>query len=411
MKVAVAGAGIGGLSIALMLHARGMEVEIWEAAADIRPLGSGLMLMPQAVQELTELGVGAELAGLGVDIAALCYFNRYGQQIWRDPRGLSAGGMAPQYAINRGPLQLLLYRLAQARLGAHAIHSGHAFESFEPEDRGVYIRLRNPVTRALTETKADVLIGADGIFSAVRSFMYPIKDELRFSGRMQWRGVTECEPLLDGSSAIMAGTRRQKFSCFPVSGCGRQDGRQLLSWSAELHTGGAIPPKAEWNRRVDKSALLRAFADWKWDWLDVPALIDGTPDVLEFPVVDRDPLPRWSFGPVTLLGDAAHPIYPTGNSGAAQAILDARYLADCLQSCADPVDALREYEAERIPDTTALLLRHRMYGPEQVLHLAEQRAPGGFDARLQAPEQDELQRATRRFKEVAGIYPKSHPAN
>ncbi|MBX3670672.1 MAG: FAD-dependent monooxygenase [Rhodocyclaceae bacterium] len=411
MKVAIAGAGIGGLCAALMLHARGIEVEIWESAAEIRPLGSGLMLMPQAVHELMELGLGNQLATLGVDIAAMCYFNRYGQQIWRDPRGHAAAANAPQYAINRGLLQVLLHNVTTDRLGAQAVHCGKAFESFEPEERGVLVRLRDPRTRTLTESRVDVLIGADGIFSAVRSFMYPIKDELRFSGRMIWRALAESEPLLDGRSAFMAGTRRQKFSCFPVSGSLHTRGRALLSWVAELQTGGAVPPKAEWNRRVDKALILRAFADWKWDWLDVPGLIESSREILEFPIVDRDPLPRWSFGPVTLLGDAAHPIYPTGHAGAAQAILDARYLADCLQSCSDPCEALREYEAERIPDTTALLLRHRMNGPEQVLQLAEARAPDGFNGSVQGIEEAELRRATQRFKEVAGINPERHMPN
>jgi 2-polyprenyl-6-methoxyphenol hydroxylase-like FAD-dependent oxidoreductase len=407
MKIAIAGAGIGGLALALMLHKRGIEAEVWEAVEELKPLGVGINLLPHAVKELSELGLEDTLAEIGIKTSQLAYYNRHGQQIWVEPRGRAAGYDWPQFSIHRGALQMLLLRTAQQRLGQERVHLGHALESFEQDEGGVISRLRRREDDALVETRADMLVGADGIHSALRKLLHPVGDAPRFSGRMLWRAITESQPFMDGRTMFMAGHQDQKFVAYPISEPLRQQGRSLINWIAELRVpDGALTP-TDWNRKVDKSVFAPAFADWKWDWIDIPALIEGAPVVYEFPLVDRDPLPRWTEGRVTLLGDAAHPMYPIGSNGSAQAIQDARYLADCLADaeagrCSLPY-ALKEYEAERLPRTAGIVLRNRMNGPEQVMQIAEERAPNGFadiDAVIPLAEREEI---SQRYKRLAGF--------
>jgi 2-polyprenyl-6-methoxyphenol hydroxylase-like FAD-dependent oxidoreductase len=403
MKVAIAGAGIGGLTLALMLHERGIEVDVYEAVSEIRPLGVGINLLPHASQQLCQLGLESCLAEQGVETSTLAYFNKFGQEIWREPRGRAAGYDTPQFSIHRGELQMTLLQTAVDRLGAGRIHQGHAFKAFEQvADKVISTFVRQP-DQAQVQVESDLLIGADGIHSAVRRFLYPQGDQPRFSGRMLWRAVTEAEPYMDGRSMFMAGHQDQKFVCYPISEPLRRQGRSLINWIAELRVPNGELPKSDWNRKVDKAVFSKPFDSWKWGWIDIPALIAGAEVVYEFPLVDRDPLPRWSFERVTLMGDAAHPMYPIGSNGSAQAILDARYLADCLTGEADALYALREYEAERLPRTTGIVLRNRMNGPEQVMQLAETRAPQGFSDVTEVIPRSELEAIAMRYKRLAGF--------
>ncbi|SMP74341.1 flavin-dependent oxidoreductase [Noviherbaspirillum suwonense] len=407
MKITIAGAGIGGLALALMLHKRGVEVELWEAVQDIKPLGVGINLLPHAVKELGELGLEDTLADIGIKTSQLAYYNRHGQQIWIEPRGRAAGYDWPQFSIHRGALQVALLRAAIERLGPQRVHAGHAFESFEQDADGVVARMRRRSDGALVETRGSMLVGADGIHSALRRLLHPVGDEPRFSGRMLWRAITESVPFMDGRSMFMAGYQDQKFVAYPISEPLRRQGRSLINWIAELRVPDGAPPATDWNKRVDRSVFAPAFDSWKWDWIDIPALIEGAATIYEFPLVDRDPLPRWTVGRVTLLGDAAHPMYPIGSNGSAQAILDARYLADCIADCAarggDLLYALKEYEAERLPRTAGIVLRNRLNGPEQVMQIAEERAPNGFaniDDVIPFAERDEI---SQRYKRLAGF--------
>ena len=407
MKITIAGGGIGGLALALMLDKLGVDVDVWEAVQDIKPLGVGINLLPHAVKELAELGLEDTLAEIGIKTSQLAYYNRHGQQIWIEPRGRAAGYDWPQFSIHRGALQVALLRAATARLGPQRVHAGHALESFEQDDHGVIARMRRRSDDTLIETRSSMLVGADGIHSALRRLLHPIGDEPRFSGRMLWRAITESQPFMDGRSMFMAGYQDQKFVAYPISEPLRRQGRSLINWIAELRVPDGAPPATDWNKRVDKSVFAPAFANWKWDWIDIPALIEGAATVYEFPLVDRDPLPRWTVGRVTLLGDAAHPMYPIGSNGSAQAILDARYLADCIAGCAarggDLLYALKEYEAERLPRTAGIVLRNRLNGPEQVMQIAEERAPDGFaniDDVIPFAERDEI---SQRYKRLAGF--------
>lgn len=410
MHIAIAGAGIGGLTLALMLHQRGIDCRIYESVQELRPLGVGINLLPHAVDELEQLDLAHALRGMAIETAALHYYNKHGQPIWQEPRGLAAGYPVPQYSVHRGEFQMLLAEAVRQRLGPQAIVTGVALEGARNDGDQAVAGLRRRNEPGLLEVRADALVGADGIHSALRRQFYPSGDEPRFSGRMLWRAVTEAPPYLDGRTMFMAGHQDQKFVCYPISEPLRREGRSRINWIAELAVPDGKLPATDWNRLVDRSVFAARFADWRWDWIDIPAIIDGAHAIYEFPLVDRDPLPRWTRGRLTLLGDAAHPMYPIGSNGSAQAILDARCLADCLaQSQAGALrsieTALLEYEALRLPPTAGIVLRNRLNGPEQVMQMAEERAPQGFAHVHDVIPQEELQAVSLRYKRLAGFDP------
>ena len=202
---------------------------------------------------------------------------------------------------------------------------------------------------------------------------------------------------------IMAGHQNQKFVCYPMAPATDHPGKALINWVAELYDPDWAAPKQDWNRQVDKERFATPFQNWRFDWLDVPALIDQAEVIYEYPLVDRDPLPRWSHGRMTLLGDAAHPMYPVGSNGASQAILDAEALAHALVATTDVVEALAQYEAERRPPTARITLLNRQNGPEQVMQLAEERAPQGFTDIHTVIAQHELEEIAARYKQTAGF--------
>jgi len=406
MRVLVAGAGIGGLTTALALQRRGIEARVFESARELAPLGVGINLLPHAMAELADLGLLDEIAALGVRTAELCYFNRHGQLIWREPRGLDAGYPVPQVSVHRGALQLALYDVARRRLVAGALRTGCHLESFaNPSATSVRAVFTDRASGKGFEEHADLLVAADGIHSAVRRQMVPDEGLPRWSGNILWRATSRAKPFLSGRSMIMAGSRARKFVAYPISEPG-DDGLCAVNWIAELdRSEGAPPPREDWNRRGAIAHFLPAFADWRFDWLDVPGLIRAADGVFEFPMVDRDPLPRWTDGRATLLGDAAHPMYPIGSNGASQAILDARALADALAGERDVDFALERYESARRPATAQIVLSNRQHGPECVLDLAEERAPAGFTRVEDVFAPGELAEIAARYKRVAGFEP------
>lgn len=411
MKVIIVGAGIGGLALALMLHKRGIECEVFESVRELKPLGVGINLLPHAVSELEQVGMLDILQPNAVATSALHYYNRFGQNIWQEPRGLGAGYAVPQLSIHRGQLQLLLADAVRQRLGADKLRTGMAFESLDQDANGVTALFRDRNNNdAVVKVKGDVVVGADGIHSAVRKGFYPQGDEFRFSGRILWRAVTYTKPYLDGRTMFMAGHQDQKFVAYPIVDAAAPAGTVAINWIAELSVPDGEFSSTDWNREVDKSVFAGDFQSWNWPWIDIPALIDGAQAIYEFPLVDKDPIPRWTHGKATLMGDAAHPLYPIGSNGSAQAILDARCLADRLQEAAQKRHrnveaALKEYEADRLPVTTGIILRNRLNGPEQVMQLAHERAPQGFAHVHDAIPQEELDEIAMRYKRVAGFVP------
>ena len=380
MKVIIVGGGVGGLVTALMLHARGIDCEVYEQADGIRELGVGINTLPHAIKELKELGLLERLDAVAIRTYELFYLNRFGQQIWREPRGLDAGYDVPQFSIHRGRLQGVIYQATRARLGESRIHLGHRLGSFKQDDSGItaYFFDRNGSHRATA--RGDVLIGADGIHSYVRETLFPNEGPAAWNGLMLWRGAVDWPQFLTGRSMMIAGGMEAKFVLYPI-GAGTAPDRRLTNWAvvARVSDGSTPPPrKEEWSnlgRWDDLGPHLRRF---RLPYVDVSHLIEATGEFWEYPMSDRDPLPRWSHGRVTLLGDAAHPMYPVGSNGASQAILDARCLADLLVRADHPMQALAAYEAERLPPTAQIVRMNRKGGPEGVIDAVEALAPDGF---------------------------------
>lgn len=398
MRVLVIGGGIGGLATALALHAAGIDAEVHEAAGEVRPLGVGINLQPHAVRELTELGLGEALAETGVATRELVYANRFGQVIWREDRGRAAGYRWPQYSIHRGRLQMLLWQAARARLGAGRVHAGRRLTGFAQDAAGVTAGFADGTT-----ARGDLLIAADGIHSVVRRHFAPDEGPPHWNGAILWRAVSEAPAYLTGASMVQAGSHDQKFVVYPIAGL--PDGRRLTNWIAELRFPADRPwNREDWSRPGRLADVLPAFATWDFGWLDVPGMMRRAEAVFEYPMVDRDPLERWTKGRVTLLGDAAHPMIPIGSNGASQAILDARRLAWHLAG--KPWEAaLAAYEAERRPATAALVAANRGLGPDLVLELVHQRAPQGFSELHDVISRAELEETASRYKRLAGFDP------
>lgn len=399
MRVIIAGGGIGGLVAALSLHAAGIDCEVYEQSAELRPLGVGINVLPHAMRELTELGLLDRVCAAGVMTRELAYANRFGQMIWAEPRGRHAGYTWPQVSIHRGRLHMLLLEAARERLGDARIHLGARLADFADEADGVAVRFEDG-----RSTRGDVLVAADGIHSSARTRFYPDEGPPKWNGAILWRATSIAEPFLTGASMAQIGTRDVKFVVYPIAEL--PDGRKLTNWIAERRVDPNQPWKREdWNRPGNIEDFLPSFAEWRFDWLDVPALIRSAQSVYEFPMVDRDALPRWTHGRTTLLGDAAHPLYPIGSNGSSQAILDARTLALQLATHDDSVEALHAYEAIRRPATAALLDATRGDGPDVVLDIAAARAPDGFaDIEAVMPMAERVEISTH-YKRLAGFEP------
>lgn len=379
LDVIIAGAGIGGLTTALALHAAGHRVRVFESVREIRPLGVGINVLPHAVAILTELGLGEALDAAGIRTQEVLFANRFGQTIYADPRGIEGGYSHPQYSIHRGKLQTLLLDAVLSRLGTEKVVTGARLKKFTQDANTVTAEFGDENGAVLEH--GDLLIAADGIHSAARSQFYPNEGLPVWNGVMMWRGTTRGQPFLSNRSMVQAGNSAAKFVCYPIEHY--SDGTALINWIADIRVGraGAPPSREDWNKAGRIEDLLPTFGQWRFDFLDVPEVIRSATAIYEFPMVDRDPLPRWSFERVTLLGDAAHPMYPIGSNGATQAILDARAITDALSQNADPIAALAAYESVRRPMASEIVAMNRKAGLDVVLDLVEARAPNGF-ARL-----------------------------
>ncbi|MFG6460247.1 flavin-dependent oxidoreductase [Roseateles sp. DXS20W] len=379
MKIIIAGGGIGGLTAALALQARGHDVTVLEAVREPRPLGVGINLLPHAVAVLADLGLLPALRGMAVETAALVFANKHGQAIYRDPRGLAGGYSHPQFSIHRGELQMTLWREASEKL---TVLSGQRVTGVRDGNVALIDTAEGP-----REQAADLIVGADGIHSALRRRLAPDEGAPCWRGVMMWRGTTWAPPFLDGRTMVQAGHSQAKFVVYPIGAPREADGLQLINWIADRRVqpptpGLTAPDRADWSRAGRLDDLLPTFGRWHFDWLDVPGLITRAEQMLEWPMVDRNPLPRWRLGPTTLLGDAAHPMYPIGSNGATQAIMDAQALADALTHHADLDTALAAYEDERRPFCARIVEMNRREGLDAILDRVEALAPDGF-ARLE----------------------------
>lgn len=402
MKVIVAGGGIAGLSLALSLHQVGIAVCVYEAVHDLVPLGVGINLQPSAVRELTELGLADELARTGIATGALSLFNKFGQLIWSEPRGIAAGYRWPQYSIHRGQLQFVMLAALRERLGKGAFRSGLRLVSFEQNAAGVIACFRDSRTGADVVDRGDILVGADGIHSTVRRQIYPNEGEPRFAGQILWRAAVDAEPFLGGRTMVIAGHFDQRIVVYPMA-AGAEPGKVLTNWICQMTVPDTAPPREDWNRRVTQQRVLAAFERWRFPWLDMPELIRRTPDIYEFPLVDRDPVQAWTSGRVTLIGDAAHPMHPSGSQAGSQAVLDARALTGALLAEPNVIEALARYDRERRPVLNDITLRNRKLGPEAALQLAEERAPDGFAQIEDVVSEQEIKDITASFAAAGGL--------
>ncbi|MFB9932009.1 flavin-dependent oxidoreductase [Amycolatopsis halotolerans] len=380
MKVVIVGAGIGGLTAALRLHREGVECAVYEQSARIGELGVGINALPHAVKELAALGLLDQLDEIGIRTRELSYTHRLGQVILRKPCGLDAGFTLPQYCLHRGRLRDLLLRAVQTRLGPDAVRTGYRLTGFDQDAQGVRAHFGERDSGVPVTATGDVLVAADGIHSAARSLLFPEEGPPRWNGVLMWRGAADWPEFGGGASMIVSGGTAAKLVIYPI-GPGKSAGSRLTNWAVCVRTGrpGSPPPdRQDWAKPGDRAELARHLGRFRCPAVDHAALVGATEEIFEFPMCDRDPLPAWSHGRVTLLGDAAHPMYPMGSNGAGQAILDASSLAWHLTRRSDPVEALRAYEADRLPATSDIVLRNRRGGPENVIDEVERRAPEGF---------------------------------
>jgi 5-methylphenazine-1-carboxylate 1-monooxygenase len=403
MKIIINGAGIGGLALALMLHKRGFAPVLYESSTEIKPLGVGINVQPSAIVELTELGLLEKLRATGIETAEVVYFNKFGQRIWAEPRGIAAGYLVPQFSIHRGELQMLLLDTVIERLGVDSVKTGYEGVSVDP-DKGA-LTVKHKASGIESVVHGDVVVSADGIHSALRRQFYPNEGPPKFSGCILWRATTIGMPFLSGRSMAMAGHADMKLVCYPISQRYAEQGKAMINWIAELKIPDDAPPKDDWNREVDRNIFAPQFSSWNFDWLDVPKMFEGAERVFEFPMVDRDPLPKWSHGKVTLLGDAAHPMYPIGSNGATQSVLDARALADQIEgsTAADIESALGRYEQERLPKTAKIVMVNRAQGPDAAMQVVEDRAPNGFTKLDDVVSISELEHIALNYKKVVGL--------
>jgi 2-polyprenyl-6-methoxyphenol hydroxylase-like FAD-dependent oxidoreductase len=405
MTVLIAGGGIGGLTLALSLHQIGVAAKVFESVPALKPLGVGINVLPHAVRELIELGLLEKLDAAGVRTKELAYFSKHGKPIWSEPRGIEAGYKWPQFSVHRGTLQQILLDAAIERLGPENILTSHHLSDWTETSGGVRADFIDKATgKPAGRYDGTLLIAADGIHSRIREKLYPQEGPPIWNGRILWRGITASDAFLSGRTMIMAGHEILKFVCYPISKQPDADGKYSINWVAERH----MPPTYQWrredyNRTAKLEEFLPWFADWKFDWLDVPGLIRNCPHSYEYPLVDRDPIPQWTFGRTTLLGDAAHPMYPIGSNGASQAILDARVLTREILAQGQSPAALAAYEAERRPATTDLVMLNRRNGPEQVMQMVEERAPDGYRIVTDVLSQQELEDIAANYKRVAGF--------
>lgn len=396
--VLIIGGGIGGLTLALSLHQARIACRVFEAAPEIKPLGVGVNLLPHGMRELTELGLQARLAALAVETSELCFYNRYGQFIFREPRGRHAGYEWPQLSIHRADLHDVLLTETQQRLGYDAVALNMKCTSIVEGQKKITANFENG-----TAVEGSCAVGCDGIHSAVRCQLYPEEGPPAYQGINMWRGVTRMKPFLTGTSMAVAGWLEVgKLVMYPIRADIDGRGRQLVNWVAEIQSPRNV--MQDWNLGGRIEHFYPTFENWKFDWLDCAAMLRNAEQVLEYPMVDRDPLPHWTRGRITLLGDAAHPMYPRGSNGAGQAILDARTLTGCLSRNPEIEPALQEYERLRLKAAYDVVLMNRANPPDAILREVWRRSGDKPFARIEdLISQAELTALSEDYKRVAGF--------
>jgi 5-methylphenazine-1-carboxylate 1-monooxygenase len=403
IKIAIVGGGIAGLSFALALNQHGLVCDVYESVPDVKELGVGITLLPHAMRELAGLGLQAELEAVGIENLESVFFNRFGQFIYKEPRGRHAGYALPELGIHRGKLHRILFEAVVKRLGADRVHTNHRCVGLTQDGAGVTVNFAQGSYGAhLPSVQADIVIACDGIHSAIRKQFYP-NDKLAFAGINTWRGVTRHKPILTGKSYMRIGSiKTGKMVIYPIVDNIDHQGNQLINWMAEIESDSR--DMNDWNTGGKIEDFMPIFKDWKFDWLDVPSLIRNADQVLQYPMVDKDPIAQWTFGRVTLMGDAAHPMYPRGSNGSAQALIDARTLAAELASQADPLVALQNYETKRREITSRIVQTNRSLPPDFInIKVDELSGDKPFRHIDDVISQQELSAISEHYKKIAGF--------
>ena len=401
LDILIIGGGIGGLAAALSLHDIGLTPRVFEQAKEIRPLGVGINLLPHSVRELTELGLLDTLRATGIETEELRFYTQYGLEIQSEPRGEKAGYNWPQFSIHRGDLQMLLYDAVVERLGPDCIQTACSAINLSQDDDKVRVEFVDPSTGENLETEtADLVIAADGIHSTIRKKYYPDEGAPLYAGINLWRGTTWQKPFLTGRTMILAGTLKSgKMVIYPITQP-NDEGLTQINWVAEVRTDSY--KNNDWSRPGKLEDFAHLYDTWTFDWLDVPSMIRNAEQILEYPMVDRDPVDRWHFGRVVLLGDAAHPMYSIGANGAGQAILDARTLAGFLKTMDNPLDALKAYEEDRLPVTAGVVEANRGEGPDHLLEIVADRAPDPVANIHSVISQEEIEEIGAKYRKITG---------
>jgi 5-methylphenazine-1-carboxylate 1-monooxygenase len=407
--IAVVGGGIAGLAFALHLHARGLACDVYEAVPEVRELGVGITLLPHAMRELAALGLQERIEAAGIENLESAFYNRYGQFIYKELRGRHAGYALPEIGIHRGKLHRILLEAALERIGAQRIHLGHRLVGVQQSDKDVQLQFQSPKGEQLAPVNAGIVIACDGINSALRRLFYP-NEQLCFTGINTWRGVTRRPPILSGKTYLRVGSiSTGKMVIYPIIDRADDSGNQLINWMAEIQQAGESPN--DWNQGGRIEDVLPIYQDWRFDWLDVAALIESADQILQYPMVDKDPIAQWTFGRITLMGDAAHPMYPRGSNGSAQALIDARTLADELVARQHEtgireaqLEALHAYEVKRRPATTQIVLTNRSHPPDVInTHVDELSGGQPFRHIDDVISQAQLRELSESYKRIAGF--------
>lgn len=402
MTILISGGGIGGLATALTCHQIGVPFKVFEAVSEVKPLGVGINLQPTAVRELWDLGFKDKLDDIGVKTRDYGMYSKHGRHIWTEPRGTWAGYKWPQYSIHRGALHMMLYDSLIARAGRDCIETGWSAIRFENEPDKARLHLKDRAGKVRAE-QGTLIVGADGIHSAIRAQMKPDEGPAKWGGSVLWRGTTQAKPFKSGASMVMIGYGGLRFVSYPISRPDPVTGLATINWIVNLRRSTEDGyRKEDYSREARLDEFLPQFSHFDLDWIDIPGLITGAEKIFEYPMVDRDPIERWTQGRVTLLGDAAHAAYPVGSNGAGSAIMDARQLGAAFLEYGVTSLALEAYEEKMRPAASKVVLMNRVAGPDSILDVVEERSGGMFDDINDVISVAEMAAHADKYKLVAG---------